>query len=156
MRAVNSIRRFLAKFRRAAPPPEPINIKPPDFVQIDGRGGGVSNAVVAIAVTITLIFAVLIFADPTAAPPAPVKSPPITPVETPVQHPPVQLPPSRVPDIAPAAPESDRRVPMNYTAPPTRSEPRARETRYHTGKRGGCYAITSGGKKRYVDRSNCP
>jgi hypothetical protein len=27
--------------------------------------------------------------------------------------------------------------------------------KYHLGPRGGCYIITSGGKKRYVDRSLC-
>lgn len=33
--------------------------------------------------------------------------------------------------------------------------PRASDEYYHLGPRGGCYVVTSGGRKKYVDRSLC-
>lgn len=44
---------------------------------------------------------------------------------------------------------------FGYIAPKTGSTAPKSDSGYYLGPRGGCYAYTSGGRKRYVDRSLC-
>ncbi len=59
--------------------------------------------------------------------------------------------------IQPASPASTTATPgpQPIRAAASAPTPAPTSSAYHLGPRGGCYTLTSGGNKRYVDRSMC-
>lgn len=121
------LRRLLAKFRKPAQP-EPMDIKPPDFVQVrEGMPAGVKIALGSGSVA-ALVAGFAAYKPP---PRQPIPAPPTA-------------------TVLPASP-----TPLAIAVPIARPEKRREPVEYHRGPRGGCYVISKNGNKRYVPRSKC-